>query len=58
MKDEKPRILIVEKSEEKRAILKDILRNGFQILEAGNEREAAELLKKHGVDFCVMRPDT
>ena len=58
MKGEKPRVLIVEKSEEKRIILRDILRNGFQILEAENEREAAELLKKHGVDFCVMRPDT
>ena len=58
MKGEKPRVLIVEKSEEKRIILRDILRNGFQILEAENEREAAELLKEHGVDFCVMRPDT
>ena len=44
MKGEKPRVLIVEKSEEKRIILRDILRNGFQILEAENEREAAELL--------------
>ena len=58
MKGEKPRVLIVEKSEEKRIILRDILRNGFQILEAENEREAAELLKEHGVDFCVMWPDT
>ena len=56
MKGEKPRVLIVEKSEEKRIILRDILRNGFQILEAENEREAAELLKEHGVDFCVMWP--
>ena len=36
MKGEKPRVLIVEKSEEKRIILRDILRNGFQILEADN----------------------
>lgn len=30
----KPRVLIVEKSNEKRTTLKNILRNGFQILEA------------------------
>ena len=53
----KPRVLIVEKSNEKRTTLKNILRNGFQILEAKDEREAAELLKKSGVDLCVMRPD-
>ena len=57
MKGEKPRVLIVEKSEEKRIILRDILRNGFQILEAENEREAAELLKEHGVDFFFFFPD-
>lgn len=53
----KPRVLIVEKSNEKRTTLKNILRNGFQILEAKDEREVAELLKKSGVDLCVMRPD-
>ena len=54
----RPRVLIVEKSAERRTALKDILRNGFQILEAENEREAAELLKKCGADLCVMLPDT
>ena len=51
------RVLIVEKSNEKRTTLKNILRNSFQILEAEDEREVAELLKKSDVDLCVMLPD-
>lgn len=54
----RPRVLIVEKSEERRTVLRDILRNGFQILEAEDEREAAKLLKKRGADLCVMLPNT
>ena len=51
------RILIVDESKEKRTQMKNILQNDYQILEAKDEREAAELLKKSGVDLCVMRPD-
>ncbi len=58
MTDGRPRVLIIEIAEERRAALKDILRDGFQILEAENEREAAELLEKYGADFCAILPDT
>ena len=51
------RILIVDESKEKCTQMKNILQNDYQILEAKDEREAAELLKKSGVDLCVMRPD-
>ena len=49
--------MIVDESKEKRTQMKNILQNDYQILEAKDEREAAELLKKSGVDLCVMRPD-
>lgn len=58
MTGEKPRVLIVEKSVPKRTALRNILRNSFQILEAENEREAADMLKDCGVDLCIMLPDT
>lgn len=55
--DKKPGILIVDESEEKRTLLKDILQSNFQILEARNEREAAKLLKNCGAELCAMLPD-
>ena len=55
--DSKKKILIVDDSEMNRALLEDMLSNNFDIIEAGNGMEAAEILSKQAEDICLMLLD-
>ena len=55
--DSKKKILIVDDSEMNRALLEDMLSNDFDIIEAGNGMEAAEILSKQAEDICLMLLD-
>lgn len=53
----KPNVLIADDSEINRAILKDILRGDFQILEAGDGRRALELLEEQTEEISALLLD-
>lgn len=53
----KKKILIVDDSEMNRALLEDMLSNDFDIIEAGNGMEAAEILQKQSEEICLMLLD-
>ncbi len=57
IKQNKKRILIVDDSEMNRDILKDILENDFEILEAENGAIGIELLKKYNIDISLVLLD-
>lgn len=55
--DSKKKILIVDDSEMNRALLEDMLSHDFDIIEAGNGMEAAEILQKQANEICLMLLD-
>ena len=57
IKQNKKRILIVDDSEMNRDILKDILEDDFEILEAENGVIGVELLKKYSIDISLVLLD-
>lgn len=57
IKQNKKRILIVDDSEMNRDILKDILEDDFEILEAENGAIGVELLKKYSIDISLVLLD-
>lgn len=55
--DSKKKILIVDDSEMNRELLEDMLSHDFDIIEAGNGMEAAEILQKQADEICLMLLD-
>ncbi|MDE7158622.1 MAG: diguanylate cyclase [Clostridiales bacterium] len=54
---EKKKILIVDDSEMNRALLDDMLSDGYEVIEAENGMEAMAYLHDHGLEVCLMLLD-
>ena len=53
----KKKILIVDDSEMNRALLEDMLSDGYDVVEAENGMEAMAYLHDHGLEVCLMLLD-